>query len=440
MTEHSSVTNYYRNEYGRVFSRLPGGPGPSGERQQSLARFVGAGFPHARMEDWKYTSLQPIEKRQFRIADEPGDIDQATIDSLAPADLDAYRVVVIDGRFDATHSKLDGLPSGADIVSLADDLNNGGEIQSSSIKDEPGSLSDLNTALVTDGVVIRLAANVALDKPVHLVSVASANEDNRMHHIRHRFELGTSAEATVVEHYVGLGEATYFTNVVTEAITAANAKLTRCRVQQEGKRGYHIGSFYAHQRRDSRIIDHAFDFGGRLVRTGTNTRLAEDNSEIHLYGVYAPTGRQHIDNHTRVDHATEHGISREIYKGVLDGHGRGIFNGKIIVHPHAQKTDSDQAANALLLSDNAEVDAKPELEIYADDVTCGHGSTVGQLDENVVFYLKSRGVGEDGARAILTYSFANALVAMIGLRPLEQFLEAALLAKLPGGQTYADLA
>jgi Fe-S cluster assembly protein SufD len=219
-----------------------------------------------------------------------------------------------------------------------------------------------------------------------------------------------------------------------------NAQLTRCRVQQESTRGYHVASFFAHQTRDSRVINHGFDLGGRLARTDTNTRLIEENAEIHLYGVYAPTGRQHMDNHTRVDHDTQHSVSREIYKGVLADYGRGVFNGKIIIHKHAQKTDSEQSCDALLLSDKAEVDAKPELEIYADDVTAAHGSTVGQLDETAVFYLRSRGVNESGARAILTYSFANALVQKVGIEPVERFVEAALLAKLPGGENYADLA
>jgi Fe-S cluster assembly protein SufD len=228
--------------------------------------------------------------------------------------------------------------------------------------------------------------------------------------------------------------------VVTEAVMGQNAQLTRCRVQQESNRGYHLASFFAHQPRDSRVLNHGFDLGGRLARTDTNARLIEENAEVHLYGVYAPTGRQHIDNHTCVDHDTEHSMSREIYKGVLADYGRGVFNGKILIRKDAQKTDSDLSCDALLLSDKAEVDAKPELEIYADDVVAAHGSTVGQLDEDAVFYLKSRGVTETGARAILTYSFANALVQKVGLEPLERFVEAALLSKLPGGESYADLA
>lgn len=219
-----------------------------------------------------------------------------------------------------------------------------------------------------------------------------------------------------------------------------NAQLNRIRVQQESERGYHVSSFFAQQRRDSRVFNHGFDLGGRLARIDTNARLVDHNSEIHMYGVYAPTGRQHMDNHTRIDHATEHSVSREFYRGVLAGHGRGVFNGKIIIHKDAQKTDSEQACDALLLSDKAEVDAKPELEIYADDVTAAHGSTVGQLDEDAVFYLKSRGVDEDGARAILTYSFANELVQKVGIAPIERYVEAALLAKMPGGRAYADLA
>ncbi|ROO30310.1 FeS assembly protein SufD [Salinisphaera orenii MK-B5] len=442
MNDIAPLIDHYLAEYARVERDLPGGEAGKKARHVDLRAFAETGFPHTRMEDWKYTSLRPLEKRRFEIADSAEDIDADAIAPFLPDELDAYRLVLVDGHFSKRLSALEGLPDGARVESFAAflDAEPTAQVRAEEIGDEPGSLTAMNAAFATDGAYVALGRGVSLDRPLHVITVASGAHDDRMSQIRHRFVMDESSRATVIEHYVGLGDKPYFTNAVTEAVMGANAELTRCRVQQESERGYHIASFFASQTRDSRVYNHGFDLGGRLARTDTNTRLVAENAEIHLYGVYAPTGRQHIDNHTRVDHDTEHSISREIYKGVLADHGRGVFNGKIIIHKHAQKTDSEQACDALLLSDKAEVDAKPELEIYADDVTAAHGSTVGQLDEDAVFYLRSRGVDEAGARAILTYSFANALVQKVGIAPLERYVEAALLHKLPGGRGYADLA
>lgn len=442
MNDIAPLIDHYLAEYARIERQLPGSDASKRDRKAALRAFAEAGFPHTRMEDWKYTSLKPVEKRHFEISDEVGDVSADDIAAFLPADLDSHRIVIVDGHFSTRLSKLDGLPAGVTVQSFARhlDTHEDARVQSAAIESQPGSLSDMNAAFATDGAYIHLDANAVADKPIHVITLASGGHDERMAQVRHRYVMDRSSQATVIEHYIGLGDKPYFTNAVTEAIMGQNAQLTRCRLQQESGRGYHVASFFAHQSRDSRVLNHGFDLGGRLARTDTNSNLIEENAEIHLYGVYAPTGRQHMDNHTRVDHDTEYGISREIYKGVLADYGRGVFNGKIVVHPHAQKTDSEQACDALLLSDKAEVDAKPELEIYADDVKCAHGSTVGQLDESAVFYLQSRGVSETGARAILTYSFANALVKKVGIESVERFVEAALLSKLPGGENYADLA
>ena len=442
MSNIAPLIDHYLAEYARIERDLPGSEANKRARKGALKAFSGAGFPDTRQEDWKYTSLRPVEKRRFEISSDAGDVSEKRLGPFLPADLDAYRIVIVDGHFSAGLSQLDGVPDGVTVQSFAAylDGDNDASVKSAAIESQPGSLSDMNAAFATDGAYIHLAANAAADKPIHVITVSSGDHDERMSQVRHRYVLDNSSQATVIEHYVGLGEKAYFTNVVTEAEMGQNAQLTRCRVQQESERGYHTASFFAHQPRDSRVLNHGFDLGGRLARTDTNARLVDKNAEVHFYGVYIPTGRQHMDNHTCVDHDTEHSMSREIYKGVLADHGRGVFNGKILIRKDAQKTDSDLSCDALLLSDKAEVDAKPELEIYADDVVAAHGSTVGQLDEDAVFYLKSRGVEDDGARAILTYSFANALVKKVGIEPLERFVEAALLSKLPGGKSYADLA
>jgi Fe-S cluster assembly protein SufD len=437
-----SVVDHYLAEYARVEDRLPGSADSKRTRAAELRRFADAGFPSTRQEDWKYTSLQPVTKRPFEISDAAEPIALDELRAFIPTDLDTYRLVLVDGRFNAALSDLGGLPEGVTVRAFADYLaeHDGATVKASEIDQEPGSLAAMNAAFCTDGAYIETQAGAVVDKPVHVISVASGRQDGRMTQVRHRYRLGENSQATFIEHSVGLGNKAYFANQVTEAVLGRNAQLTRLRIQQEADRGYHISSFFAQQRRDSRVFNHSFDLGGRLARIDTNSRLVDQNSEIHLYGVYAPTGRQHIDNHTRIDHATEHSISREFYRGVLDGHGHGVFNGKVVIHRDAQKTDSDQSSDALLLSDNAEVDAKPELEIYADDVAATHGSTVGQLDDDAVFYLKSRGVDEQGARAILTYSFVNAQVQKMNMPAVERFIESALLVKMPGGEDYADLA
>lgn len=431
---------HYLAEHARVAQRLPGGSYAQQTRASELTRFAEAGFPTSREEDWKYTSLQPVEKRRFEISDQPDQVSMADIQAFIPTDLDAYRIVFVDGHFMASLSALKGLPQGVTICPLSEQLqaNDDEPIKAEAIDQEPGSPAAMNAAFFTDGAYMELANGAVLDRPLHILNIASGSQDERMTQIRHRYVCQTNSQAALIEHSIGLGDKAYFANQVTEAVMDCNAQLKRVRLQEESGRGYHISNFFAHQDRDSRIFNYSFDFGSRLARIDTNSRLTAQNSEIHLYGVYMPTGRQHIDNHTRVDHATEHSVSREFFRGILNEHGRGVFNGKIIIHRDAQKTDSEQACNVLLLSDKAEIDAKPELEIYADDVTAAHGSTVGRLDEDALFYLKSRGVDDDGARAILTYSFANSLVQKIGIDEIERYIEAALLSKMPGGASYAD--
>jgi Fe-S cluster assembly protein SufD len=289
---------------------------------------------------------------------------------------------------------------------------------------------------MSDGLYLQLADGAALDRPLHLLFITAGSG---MAHVRNLVRLGQGSEATIIEHYVGTDDSQALTTAVTEVQAAAGARLMRGKLQQESAAGYHIGGFYLDQARDSHALLHAVDLGGRLVRNDTHSRLAGAGAEVQLHGVYAPAGRQHMDNHTRIDHLQPQGTSRETYKGVLDGHGRGVFNGKIVVHPGAQKTDSAQTSAALLLSRNAEVDAKPELEIYADDVKCAHGATVGQLDEAAIFYLQSRGVDAATARSILTYSFTDEVIRRLGIEALRRHIESHFLARLPNGDSLRDL-
>jgi Fe-S cluster assembly protein SufD len=295
----------------------------------------------------------------------------------------------------------------------------------------------MNAAFASDGLYLELGDGARLDKPLHVIFAGTGNSFVAL---RNRIRLGRNAEAAVIEHYVGPAGGRYFTSTVTEIDAGVGSRLTRIRLQQESAQAFHIGNLVLHQARDSVVSLHGFDLGARLARSDTQVHLNGPGAEISLNGIYAPAGRQHIDNHTRIDHRQPQCRSREAFRGVIDGHGRGVFNGKIVVHKDAQKTDSQQSSAALLLSRHAEVDAKPELEIYADDVKCAHGATVGQLDEEAIFYLRSRGLDDTAARSLLTYSFADVLVRELPIPTLRRYVERELLSRLPGGSALEGLA
>jgi Fe-S cluster assembly protein SufD len=269
--------------------------------------------------------------------------------------------------------------------------------------------------------------------PIHLVFFSSAHGEPTVAHPRNLILAEVNSQATLVETYVGPGPDVYFTNAVTEIVAAENAVIDHCRLQRESLEGFHIATLQVYQDRSSNYTNRAVNLGGTLVRNNINVLLGAEGCECTLDGLYMAGGRQLIDNHTRIDHAKPHGTSHEHYKGILDGKARGVFNGKIYVHPDAQKTDAKQTNKTLLLSEDALIDTKPQLEIYADDVKCTHGAAIGQLAEEAIFYLRSRGIGREEARSLLTYAFANDIIGRIRVEPLRARLEDLLQAsqKLP---------
>lgn len=442
----TTLRDHYLAEYTRQADQLPGQADAwlRGEREAALQRFAENGLPTPRDEQWKYTDLRLLEKRLLRAATPTGTT--LSVEKLPmPAGLDSHRLVFLNGLFSPALSDIGSLPTGGCVSPLSQQLLKPGESVraqlNATLNGHSGPLSDFNLAFMRDGLYLHLADGVALERPVYVLYLSTGPG---LASLRSLVHLGMNSHATLIEHHVGLRspdaavEAT-LTHSLTEVQLGTNAGFTRCKLQQDALDSFHLGAFYMDQGRDSRAWLHGIDLGGRLVRNDTHTRLVGTGAEIYLDGVYAPSGRQHIDNHTQIDHLKPHGTSREAYKGVLDGHGRGVFNGKIVVHKDAQKTDSDQSSAALLLSKTAEVDAKPELEIYADDVKCAHGATVGQLDESAVFYLRSRGVEESNARNILTYSFADEIIRRVGSAELRRHIESHFMAKLPNSQQLKEL-
>ena len=431
--------HHYLAEFERVAAALAGDAQPwlHALRRTALAAVVARGFPTAHDEDWKYTRTAAIEKRNFVFRSAAAPVDAARIGALLPDDSAVHRIVLVDGRYRPEWSRLDGLPAGAQVVDLAAALSESlpalRAALGRAVNLQRHPFAALNGAFLNDGVFIALAPGVVLESPVEIVTIATAAQDGQVTHPRIVIAAAEHSAATLIERWVTLDEAVYFTNAVTEVVLGRNATVEYCRVQQESLKAFHIAGVHVAQAQDSRFTSHAISFGGALTRNDIDVQLAAPGAQCTLNGLYLAAGRQHVDTHTRIDHLQPHGSSQEFYKGVLDGYGRGVFNGKVIVHPDAQKTDARQRNQNLLLSDNAEADSKPELEIYADDVKCAHGATVGQLDADSVFYLRARGMDEAAARSLLTYAFASEIVERLPLPALRAEVQQALIARLPGG-------
>ncbi len=408
-------------------------------RRSAIERFGALGFPTPRLEDWHFTNPAPIAQRTFSPMDGPA-TDVAPGD-LAPYDFGAFgggdsadwtQLVFVNGRFAEALSSHGALPSGARVVPLESALTDAASEGRTLAERHLGSIAPvadhaftaLNTAFARFGALVYLPPDGEVARPIHLLFVTDAGAEGGVTHPRTLVVLDRFARATLVESYVSLSDATYLTNAVTEIALADGASLTHVRVQRESERGYHVGTSQTRQARDSRYVSFSFAVGGALSRQNIYTSLAGAGAEATLNGLYMADGSQHVDHQTRIEHLAPNCASHEVYKGILDGASHGVFNGKVFVHPEAQKTDGKQTNNNLLLSAEARVDTKPQLEIFADDVKCTHGATVGRLDESALFYLKSRGIATREARTLLTYAFAADVLEGIEADAVRDGLEA----------------
>lgn len=423
----------YTAEYSKIEAKLPGGSLPwlRALRNDALKQFSGRGFPSLREEEWRYTNVSGIEKNLFEPRLEPSDrqIDKDRLENYRLAD--CWQIVLVDGYYSAELSDLAGLPENLTIKSISEILEaDAGQIQpyfGKAAGIDEHSFIAFNTAWFGDGTFIRIPAKTVLVKPLQLLHVVT--DPNRLAATRNLVIAESMAQAQVIEIYAGVDQA-YLSAAVTEVFVEPNADLTMIKLQCESEKAYHFGGTYVKQARDARFNHHNFAFGSLLARSDIHSDLSQ-GSECHLNGLYLGTKRQHLDNHTRINHLEPYGISREVYKGVLDGRSRGVFQGRVVVAEDAQKTDSEMNNRNLLLSNDAEADTKPQLEIYADDVKCAHGVTVGQLDEKSVFYLQSRCIEEETARNMLTFAFANEMVAKIKQKSLHDLVLAEVLKRFP---------
>lgn len=428
------VRDHYQAEFARLATRLPGAEVPwvRAARAAALAQFVELGFPTRQHEDWKYTSVTPIENSRFSLR--PSAAPRVTAAQIAELALPgALLLVFVDGRHVPELSRLDALPAGARILSVAEALARDPEslhmLLEGGVGIEATGFATLNAAFLADGVCLDLAEGVVLDAPIQLLFLAS--EPGIATHSRNLIRAGTRSSAVVIEHHVGLGDEAYCTNCITDIALASGAQFTHHKLQQESAKAFHIAALRVNQGQDSRFHSGSFALGGGLVRVDIHVSLDGGGAECALDGLYLTDGRQHVDHHTCIDHTVPRGTSREFYKGILDGASRAVFNGKVIVRPDAQQSDAFQTNCNLLLSEKAEIDTKPQLEIFADDVKCGHGATVGQLDPEQIFYLRSRGLDDAAARGLLTFAFAAEVIERVPQAALKQRLEMLLRGRSP---------
>lgn len=431
-----------RDAYLNAFARFEAGRAPADQpplralRQAAIARFERLGFPTARNEAWRYTSVAPIARTLFAPADGDGDaaVDAAALALALPPAINAHRLVFVDGRFAPGLSAVGALPGGARMESLAAALAAGapgvedplGRV--ASFEDAP--FVSLNAAFFADGAWIPVPDGVALDRPLLVVRLTSGRRPAAATHPRILVVAGRDSRATVVEIDAGFGPEPYLTNAVTEIVAGPGAAVEHVKVGLESPAAYHVATVAAALGRASSFNSHHVTLGGALVRIELSVAFGDPGGECTLNGLYVASGRQHLDHHTRVEHAVPRCRSRELYKGVVDGRSTAVFNGQIHVHPGALKTDATQTNQNLLLSADATVNTKPQLQIDADDVKCTHGAAVGQLDEDQVFYLRARGVGPREARAMLTHAFAAEVLRRVPIEPLRADLERRLGEKL----------
>ncbi|HET7159198.1 MAG TPA: Fe-S cluster assembly protein SufD, partial [Burkholderiales bacterium] len=392
-------------------------------RESAIAQFERLGFPTTKLESWRFTSVAPIAERSFALAtDGVAALDRKL---TAPLSGNPALAVAVNGRFVPQLSSMKALPKGIQILSLEEALaSNPAQVEPYLGKltlTQTNAFTSLNTAFLRDGIVILIAPHVVLEAPIELVFASIAEGSASVSHPRLLVVAGEGSQATIVERYVGSGAA--FTNAVAEVWLGAGAVMDHYKLQEEPADSFHIASMFVHSARNGNFSSHALTFGGGLVRNEVIAVLDGEGIDCTLNGLYVGRAKQLIDNHTTIDHAKAHCPSHEIYKGILGGKARAVFNGKIIVRPDAQKTDAKQTNKALLLSDEANINTKPELEIFANDVKCTHGAAIGQLDEDAIFYLQARGLTRIEARDMLLHAFAGEVIEGLKIPELRDQIE-----------------
>ncbi|ORU90111.1 MAG: Fe-S cluster assembly protein SufD [Cycloclasticus sp. symbiont of Poecilosclerida sp. M] len=401
-------------------------------RVKAAEGFSETGFPSPREEEWRYTNISPIEKSQFNLPTKAGAIDTRFLQNVLLDD--CHHLVFVDGFYQPTLSSVIDLTEGVVVSAISEGVSEHEDLLKSlldSVVETPAlGFINFNTALFTDGAVISIEENTQIEKPIQIAFISSKEGALSIINCRNLVLAKAGSKATLIETYHGAEDSCYLSNIVTEVVVEPNANLSHNRLQAESLKAYHIGGVYSRLDNNAIFNQYNYNFGSVLSRSEVHAELGEA-SDCTLDGLYIAEDRQHMDNHTRVNHAQPHAVSNEFYKGIMNDRSKGVFQGRIIVALDAQKTDAKMNNRNLLLSDRAEADTKPQLEIYADDVKCAHGVTVGQLDDSAIFYLRTRGADEEMAKNMLTFAFANEMVERVKFKPLRIKILEELLKRFP---------
>ena len=426
--------------YLEQFSRFEKSPGVKDSwahplRQEAMQRFSERGFPDTNDEEWRFTSVASLRGTTFEPATGTA-VAPEVLDRFGFAEGNAHQLVFVNGQYSEEHSSSGTLPRGVVFGSLSNAFEERRELvephlaRYSSYRENP--FAALNTALFSDGAFVFLPKDAVVEEPVHLLFLSLPGEGPTVSHPRNLIIAETGSQARIVESYGGVDGMAYFTNVATEVVVGENANLDHYKLQRESHAAFHVATLQFHLLRSATLSTHSISLGGGFVRNDINAVLDGEGVDLTLNGLYVVGGEQHVDHHTVIDHAKPHCTSRELYKGILSERARGVFNGRIIVRPDAQKTDAKQTNRNLILSDEALVNTNPQLEINADDVKCAHGATIGQLDADVLFYLRSRGINLETARLLLTHGFMSDISERIKVDAIRSEIERVLFANLPG--------
>ena len=402
-------------------------------RQEAFASFSETGFPTTHDEDWRFTNVSAVANTAFELA---------ALESLSREHLNGFgaldfasHLVFVNGLFSKELSTLAPMPNGMTVGSLTTQLKN----DPASVERHLGQylntrrdpFAALNTSFIEDGVFVHIPRGIVFETPIYVLYVTVPGATPTMNHPRNLIVAEENSQVTVVEDYVSLGEGITFSNAATELIAGDNANVSHYMIVREGEQAYNFSTLRIQQGRHANVATHSLLLSGALVRNNVHPVLAGEGSECLINGLFMANGRQHMDNYMLVEHASPHCDSRQFYNGILNGQSHGVFHGRIIVHKDAQKTDAKQTNRNLLLSDDAQIDTKPQLEIYADDVKCTHGATIGQFDDNALFYLRSRGLAEAAARHVLLLAFANECLDRMNSPQLREHLEKLVVAGMP---------
>ena len=441
MTQVATGPQSYAEQFAR-FSQQTTLPGalPS-LRSDAFSCFDRLGFPTTRLEEWRFTNVAPIAETPFVAPTAPTGFTRADLDALHLPRLGGPELVFVNGTFAPALSTTDGLPAGVRTRSLATALAHDHDDDAEAValrlgrlaRIESQAFTALNTAFLRDGAVVEVASGAVVTTPIHLLFVTRSGAEPVLSQPRVLVLAGANSQVRVVESHAGDGETPYLSNTVTEVSVGDDAVVDHYTLVRAAAAAFHIGSLRAALGRASNFSSHIITLSGAIVRNDAQVILAGEGGECTLNGLCLANGRQLVDNQTTIDHAQPHCDSHELYKGILSGRSRAVFNGKIIVRLDAQKTNAKQSNKTLLLSEDAQITTKPQLEIFADDVKCTHGATVGQLDQDGLFYLRSRGLSRDQARQLLTHAFAADLLGHIKVEAIRTQLDALLLERLPVG-------